>query len=110
MSVMSDLDILHRDGAVTQNDFIERGISPERAEAYARIVADRTDCNIECHCEDHDYGNDPDGKAFANPDVHIRTRADLFAALGYVGDEIRSKKLAQDATKDSFIRKLFGLS
>lgn len=40
MSVMSDLDLLYRDGAVTQNDFIERGISPERAAVFARIVSD----------------------------------------------------------------------
>lgn len=82
MSVMSDLDLLVREGAVTQNDFIERGISPDRAKAFAEIVAEtqwvrdlrepitvtvaeRTNCNIECHCENHDYGNDPDGKAFA---------------------------------------------
>jgi hypothetical protein len=38
MSVMSDLDLLHRDGAVTQNDFIERGVTVEKAEAYAGIV------------------------------------------------------------------------
>jgi len=37
---MSDLDLLHRDGAVTQNDFIERGIEPERAKAFASLVAD----------------------------------------------------------------------
>lgn len=41
MSVMSDLDLLYREGAVTVNDFIERGVSPERAEAYAGIVAER---------------------------------------------------------------------
>jgi hypothetical protein len=40
MSVMSDLDLLHRDGAVTVNDFIERGIEPDRAKAFAEIVAD----------------------------------------------------------------------
>lgn len=43
MSVLSDLDLLYRDGAVTQNDFIERGISPDRAEAFAQIVADHED-------------------------------------------------------------------
>ena len=40
MSVMSDLDLLYRDGAVSQNDFIERGIEPERAKAFAELVAD----------------------------------------------------------------------
>lgn len=40
MSVLSELDLLYRDGAVTQNDFIERGISPDRAKAFAQIVAD----------------------------------------------------------------------
>ena len=37
---MSDLDLLHRDGAVSQNDFIERGVAPDRAEAFAGIVSD----------------------------------------------------------------------
>jgi len=37
---MSNLDLLYREGAVSQNDFIERGIEPEQAKAFAELVAD----------------------------------------------------------------------
>ncbi len=40
MSVFSNLDLLYRDGAVSQNDFIDRGIEPEQAKAFADLVAD----------------------------------------------------------------------
>jgi hypothetical protein len=52
MSVMSDIDLLHRDGAVSQNDFIERGIAPDKAEAYASVVAE------------FDHASEPDGEGF----------------------------------------------
>ena len=39
MSVMSDLDLMVRDGERTAEDFEARGVSPERASAMAELVA-----------------------------------------------------------------------
>lgn len=48
MSVLSDLDLLYRDGAVTENDFIERGIPSERAKAFAEMIADHEAEQAKC--------------------------------------------------------------
>ena len=38
MSAMSDLDLMVQDGERTVEDFIARGIDPERAKAMAALV------------------------------------------------------------------------